>query len=624
MCGIAGILSFGERLTDTTRIKRMTDAIAHRGPDGHGQWISPDCAVGLGHRRLSIIDLTNLAAQPMSYLDRYTITFNGEIYNYLELRKILSANGFGFKSSSDTEVLLAMYHWKGQSMMNDLDGMFSFAIWDNVSKKMFCARDRYGEKPFFFCLRQDGFYFASEMKALFAIGVKCEPDNSMIANYIFNDLVLDPNDETKTFYMSIKKLAKGTFLEIDQRGKVKVERYYSINRKESTVSPEDAVLKFQSLLIKSVQQTMRSDVKVGSSLSGGLDSSTLVYLINQQLKSAGKENQNTTFSARFEEVGFSESEYLDCILDDLKIENHSVYPDAALIHQELKHVFYHQEEPFLSTSILNQWSVMRLANQHGVTVLLDGQGADELLGGYPWHYKIYLMELYKSSKAAFNDELEGRSKNGFLNSSLNFADRIKVNYRSGVDFASKLKQYSFRKWGFQGLSKNALWYGLLNRDFLDLKKINLPRVEPYTACLNDVLEADHRSFLLESLLRYSDRNSMAFSREVRMPYLNHELVDYCFSLTASNKIHHGWQKYILRKAFENKLPSKITWRKDKMGYGAPQDKWLNDPRNSDFINDNWLDLQNRGVIKKNIPLITGAIWKMLMLNSTIQFSKTDF
>ncbi|MBK6525534.1 MAG: hypothetical protein IPG07_08260 [Crocinitomicaceae bacterium] len=268
-------------------------------------WIGPPTS--------SITDLTNLHAQPMSYLDRYTITFNGEIYNYLELRKNLSANGFGFKSSSDTEVLLAMYQLKRQSMMNDLDGMFSFAIWDNVSKKMFCARDRYGEKPFFFCLRQDGFYFASEMKALFAIGVKCEPDNSMIANYIFNDLVLDPNDETKTFYMSIKNY-KGTFLEIDQRGKVKVERYYSINRKESTVSPEDAVLKFQSLLIKSVEQTMRSDVKVGSSLSGGLDSSTLVYLINQQLKSAGKENQNTTFSARFEEVGFSESEYLDCIL----------------------------------------------------------------------------------------------------------------------------------------------------------------------------------------------------------------------------------------------------------------------------------------------------------------------
>lgn len=623
MCGIAGILGFNKTVSKTD-VKKMTDILAHRGPDGEGQWSNQTETICLGHRRLSIIDLSNSASQPMAYANgRYVITFNGEIYNYIELAQELRKNGYDFKTNSDTEVLLAMYHWKGKNMLSLLDGMFAFAIWDNETNKLFCARDRFGEKPFFYHLSKNGFYFASEMKALFAVGISSDIEKSMITNYLFNDLVDYPGNETTTFYSSVQKLEKGTYIEVDQNQHVEKKQYYQIEIAQNKLNLTDATDKFYELLAHSVNKRMRSDVKIGSSLSGGLDSSALVYLIKQNLLATKSQNSNTTFSARFHEEGFSENEFLDCVLSDLQVENHSIYPNEHLVHEELQSVFYHQEEPFLSASILNQWDVMRLANQKATVVLLDGQGADEMLAGYKWYQKVHLIELYSTSKKLYREEIENRAKNGFSPIKIEFIDWLKINFKSGVNSAAKIRAYSFKKWGFNALSPNALWYGILNKEFCDISKVDLPFVKSYPNNLNEVLKQDY-TLILESLLRYSDRNSMAFSREVRMPFLNHELVNFCFSLDSSFKIHEGWKKFILRKSFENKLPDKITWRKDKMGYAAPEEKWLSAPKNQEFISDSWQDLKNKKIINSEIQLEPKMAWKMLMLNSITNFSKSNF
>ncbi|MBK8926567.1 MAG: asparagine synthase (glutamine-hydrolyzing) [Crocinitomicaceae bacterium] len=471
MCGIAGIVKFSGQI-DRESIKRMTDVIAHRGPDKEGIWLNEDRNVGFGHRRLSIIDLSDMASQPMSYAnDQLIITFNGEIYNYLELTKLLVAAGYTFKSASDTEVLLAMYHWKGADMLRFLDGMFAFAIWNKSTNKLFCARDRFGEKPFYYSLTKDGFYFASEMKALFSVGIKVEIRNNMISNYLFNDLVINPNSESETFYVNVKKLVKSTYLEINLNGDFKTKSYYKINTNQIKIGEEESLEKFYSLLNASVIKRMRSDVKIGSSLSGGLDSSILVYLIQQNLLNTNSSAPNTTFTARFNEAGFSENEYLECILNDLKMENHSVFPNANLIHEELNDVFYHQEEPFMSTSILNQWAVMRLANQNNVTVLLDGQGADEMLGGYSWHSKIYLKELYSKSQNEYRHEIKNRAMNGFTKEKIELLDWLKINFKLGVKIGTRLRHYAFKKWGFNALSTNSIWFGILNENFYDLEKV---------------------------------------------------------------------------------------------------------------------------------------------------------
>ena len=572
MCGIAGILKFNGQVSNH-EIKTMTDRLVHRGPDGEGIWFDKDRKIGLGHRRLAIIDLSDAAAQPMSFADRYTITYNGEIYNFIELKKLLVQNGYTFKTSSDTEILLAMFHWKGVEMLNYLDGMFAFAIWDNESSKLFCARDRFGEKPFYYCITENGFYFASEMKALFAVGISTEVNKLMLTNYLLNDLVIHPTDNSQTFYSKVKKLNKASFIEVALNGVSQQKPYYNIKSNLIEISPENAKNRVFELLNESVKRRLRSDVQVGSSISGGLDSAIIAKLIKDNLYETKSTYDLVTYSARFNEPGFSEDEFLDCILDDLKVKNYGVYPNEKLIYNEIQQIFYHQEEPFLATSILNQWDVMRLAKNNNTTVLLDGQGADELLAGYGWYRKIHLLELAKTNKKSYHDELSGRIANGFSKEKLDFIDWMKINLNVGINAAAKIRHYSKQKWGLSFISKNAVWHNVLNPSYCNIKSLGLPIVPAYPLQLNAVLAVDF-SYVLEPILRYADRNAMAHSREVRMPYLSHDFVDFCFSLDPSFKIKHGWKKFILRKAIESKIPDKITWRRDKMGYAAPEKKMV--------------------------------------------------
>ena len=399
MCGIAGILSFKDKVT-LQSLKTMTDTIVHRGPDGEGQWVNHNGQIGFGHRRLSIIDLSELGKQPMHYLYmRYTITFNGEIYNYREIKNDLIKAGYRFISETDTEVLLALYDLKKERCLENLDGMFAFAIWDESTQELFCARDRFGEKPFYYTIYNNQFIFGSEMKEIFSIGVPKTVNYNMVYNYLENDLVENPLNKQETFFENIYKLEAATYLKVKDK-KIKKIKYWEINLKNrSEVSFAEAEKEFTRLFEISISRRLRSDVPVGSSLSGGLDSSSVVARINKILQN---NTTQKTFSARFHNKDFDEGKFMLQIQKKFNLDSYYVYPDSNTLLKNLDLVYHHQEEPFGSASILAQWEVMRLAKQNNVSVLLDGQGADEFLSGYHKYFPTYLFELAKQDKIKYN------------------------------------------------------------------------------------------------------------------------------------------------------------------------------------------------------------------------------
>ena len=386
----------------------MTDSIAHRGPDGEGYWINTDGTAGLGHRRLAIIDLTKNGAQPMllragvspSYSgkkERYAITFNGEIYNYLELREELYKKGYRFHSQSDTEIILAAFdYWKKDCLLH-FDGMFSFAIWDDVEKTLFAARDRFGEKPFYYYEDKDQFLFASEMKALWAAGVEKKTDEKMLLNFITLGYVQNVTNKAQTFFGNIYALPPAHFLQIGfPELKIVVRPYWDINKENTiNISPSAAINKFADLFTRSVKRRLRSDVTVGTSLSGGLDSSAIAATIHQLHKS---HNRLQTFSAVFPGFEKDESRHIQTVVKKFKLQNFQTTPTADGLIQDFKNLCYYQEEPFGSSSIYAQFKVFELAKQHGIKVLLDGQGADETQAGYNKYIQWYLQQLLSRYK----------------------------------------------------------------------------------------------------------------------------------------------------------------------------------------------------------------------------------
>ncbi len=538
MCGIAGIIKFrgGVQLS---QLKSMTDAIVYRGPDGEGHWINAASTVGFGHRRLSIIDLGEGGHQPMHYQDRYSITFNGEIYNYIELKKELQAKGYAFRSESDTEVLLALYTEYGEELLEHLDGMFSFAIWDEKEQVLFCARDRFGEKPFFYFLDDKQFVFGSEMKEIWAYGIEKDIKKCRIESFVMQGAVKDSNDITSTFYNGINKLDAAHYLKIERNQKVTIKRYWSLDniKVNYNISFDEAVIKYRELFETSVKVRLRSDVPVGSSLSGGIDSSTIVGLVDQYKKDGQLQK---VFSARFKNFHRDEGKFIEEVVMSCKsIESFYTWPSEDNIVDVMENAAYHQEEPFGSSSILAQWKVMELAKEHNITVLLDGQGADEFLAGYMPEYKTYLTQLFFENRRLYEKQYKM------------YQNHFKETY--------PLDQYK----NTETLRMKA---GRIKRRIL-----NQP-IE-YSA-LKDRLKFMLTSSGLKELLRYADRNSMAHSREVRLPFLSHKLVEFAFSLPDEFLLQDGWTKYIHRKAFEDVLPKNICWRIDKVGYEPPQQKWL--------------------------------------------------
>lgn len=610
MCGIAGIISF-ELPVSSNRIKRMTDVIAHRGPDGDGIWLSEDNSVGLGHRRLSIIDLSSAANQPMHYNDgRYTITFNGEIYNYVEIRKNLKSKGFIFRTESDTEVLLALYHEKKSACLQDLDGMFAFAIWDNIEKTLFCARDRFGEKPFYYSLTSQEFVFGSEIKQLFAANISKLINPQLVYYYINFGLEGNPNFPEQTFYKGINQLLPGHYLILNNNKPPEIKSYWELNTSNyCSISFDDAVEKFRDLFTQSIKRRLRSDVPIGSCLSGGLDSSSIVLSIDN-LKLTGQVQK--TFSARFKGFEMDEGKYIDYVVKRMgSVQNYDVWISEDNFENELDRIIKFQDEPFGSASIVAQYFVMQLASENGIKVLIDGQGADEYLLGYMPYYSTYLNQLYKESSKKYVIERDKALEFHGIMHELSMLGKIQLKHPSSFALLSNLRNKVLAK-------KAKLPSNYLTQEFTG-KVNNLEN--PIIGNSNDSVRVAVGRIIngvsFNALLRYADRNAMAHSVEVRLPFLNHELVEFANSLPDSYKIHEGWSKFILRKSMEPVLPKEITWRRDKIGFVAPQQKWMQSNYILNTVDKAKNYLIKEGIIESGFKLEVDN-WRSLMLYKVLE------
>ncbi len=593
MCAIAGILLQTANSNAPAHLKKMTDAIAHRGPDGEGQWSNRKNTVHFGHRRLSIIDLSKNAAQPMSFANRYQIVYNGEIYNYIEIRTFLQNKGYSFSSKSDTEVILAAYDYWKEKCLQQFDGMFAFAIWDEKEEKFFAARDRFGEKPFYYYEDEENFIFASEMKALWAIGIEKHVDNKMLLNYITLGHVQNCIDKEQTFFEDIYSLPASHYLTYIPASKQlsKITKYWSINKElKIDINADDAIEKFTGLFTRSVKLRLRSDVPLGTSLSGGLDSSSIAFAINQlQNSKEEKSNPLQTFSAVFPGFENDESKYIQSVSSNFNIANHQTRPSAIDLIHDFEKLCYHQEEPFPSSGIFAQYKVFELAKQHQVKVLLDGQGADEILAGYPKYIHWYLQEVLSRHKLGATQ----KERTAFRKNNQPFHWDIKNYFAAFLPShaAMQLEKIEYRK---------TISHPDISADFLNLLKHQewVGIHKPIVTKLNDILHFNTTEMGLEELLRFADRNSMAHGVEVRLPFLNHELVEFVFSLPSQLKMHDGWTKFLLRKTMDKKLPDEIVWRTKKIGFEPPQKKWMQDPALQEYIQEARRKLVNAGILTK--------------------------
>ncbi|MEW6542984.1 MAG: asparagine synthase (glutamine-hydrolyzing) [Nitrospirota bacterium] len=592
MCGIAGIMQLDGRPLDGRLLETMTTSLAHRGPDGEGyvllapgrrekpvavngrlsgavgssQPVGP-FTLGFGHRRLAVIDLTPLAHQPMGTEDgRFWITYNGEVYNAPELRRELVAMGIQFRSASDTEVVLESYrHW-GPACLDRFNGMFAFAIWDGRAQQLFCARDRFGIKPFYYRETAGRFLFASEIKALLQdSSCRVCPNDALLYDY----LTLAKQDHTTgTFFEGIQQLAPGERMTVRsgrRAGSADLvrERWwrFPVGSHDRALTLNQAAARTRELIEDCVRLELRSDVPVGSCLSGGLDSSTIVCVMSRLL--AGT-SQPRTFSSCHEDVRFDERPFIRSVVEETGAANHQVFPDIARLARALPDILWHQEEPVGGTSILAQWAVMEAAGGAGMKVLLDGQGADELLLGYPRFMGARLADLVKGGRwfAGLREWGAWRSLHGGLPLT-GWAGLVRGLLPAGQ--ALRLRA------GATGQD------GWLDRRFVS--RVGGPDRAwaeedrgGRTALDREVARSVTQD--LPALLHYEDRNSMAFSIEARVPFLDHRLVEWLAGLPPDCKVRDGVTKVVLREAMAGVLPETVRLRRDKMGFVTPEDRWL--------------------------------------------------
>jgi asparagine synthase (glutamine-hydrolysing) len=586
MCGIAGIISMNPNHVSTERLKRMTDAVAHRGPDGEGFWINASNNVGFGHRRLAILDLSDAGQQPMHYLSRYTITYNGELYNYIELKEDLQQKGYSFRTQTDTEVLLAAYDcWKEQCLQQ-FDGMFAFAIWDEQEQNLFTARDRFGEKPFYYFFDGEQFLFASEMKALWAANAPKTINQTMLLNYIGLGWVKNPVDLSQTFYENIRCLPQAHYLKLNMRdGHNEIVQYWDLDKETiSSQTEAEAVEQFQHLLRTSVKRRLRSDVEVGTSLSGGLDSSSISAMINQ-LQTTNHQLQ--TFTASFPGFEKDETAYAKEVANYLQLQQLFVTPTAETLLTDIEQLIFHQEEPFQSSSIYAQYKVYELAKQHGIKVILDGQGADETLAGYHKYIHWFLQEKIRKS-SVLSRELKAFADHN-INVDWSWKNKLAARFPeiAAVQLESKANA---------ALKNNPF----INPAFLKAHYNKKTIFKPVVNKLNDLLYFNTMQFGLEELLRYADRNSMAHGVEVRLPFLSHELVQFVFSLPSQYKLQKGFTKYLLRQSMQQHLPSTIVYRTDKIGYEPPQQQWMQTTAFNELLQQSRQKLVKAEILKQSV------------------------
>ncbi|MBP2682275.1 MAG: asparagine synthase (glutamine-hydrolyzing) [Deltaproteobacteria bacterium] len=589
MCGIYGEVSFRPGGVGRELLHGATEIVRHRGPDGYGYigW-HPDesravpCReareipgvplVAFGHRRLSIIDLSEAASQPMGTPEGdLWITYNGEVYNYLELRVELAAKGHVFRTASDTEIILHAYREWGEECLSRFNGMWAFGLLDLRKNRLFCARDRMGVKPFYYHCDGRRFLFGSEIKQLLVDpSISRESHAGAAYDYLVHG-VLDHSD--RTLFRSIRQLRGGCFLTVDLSGDStapSIRRYWGIDPGTRVDGLTDAQYaeRFRELLEDSVRHRLRSDVPVGSCLSGGLDSSSIVCIANRLLRREGEAGKQNTFSSCFEDRRFDERIFIDTVVAATAVTTHCVFPREGDMFRDLPSLSWHQDEPFGSSSIYAQWCVFRLARENGVKVMLDGQGADELLGGYHGFFDPYLAGLLASGKIAAAIREMAALRRIHRYGAANLAKRLLAGILGPdslpVRFGSRLLGTSTR---------DVLDPGFLAEGRTDSLLPEIPRIRGRSQLWSALHESCFHTSL-PALLHYEDRNSMAHSLESRVPFLDYRLVEYLFSIPDDQKIRAAVTKVILRNAMRGILPEEVRGRMDKMGFVTPEEEWL--------------------------------------------------
>ncbi|MFZ3069221.1 MAG: asparagine synthase (glutamine-hydrolyzing) [Microgenomates group bacterium] len=571
MCGIAGKLYFAkDKEVTVSQVEKMTESIKHRGPDDDGVYISPDKTVGLGHRRLSIIDLSPLGHQPMNYLNRYWIVFNGEIYNYLDEKSKLEKFGYNFSSHSDTEVIMALYDKYGFKCLDHLRGMFSFAIYDEKEKTIFCARDRVGKKPFKYYTDDNVFIFASELKAILTQKeYKKEPDFEAIYHYLTLQYVPSP----LTGFVGIKKLEPAHYLFIDIKTRKLIKRrYWKLNYKNKlNLSETEWKKRIISKLRESVKiRMLASDVPVGAFLSGGTDSSAIVAMMSSISNAPVK-----TYTISFDEEEFDESKYAEMISKEFHTDHtiFSVKPDAIRI---LPLLVKQYEEPYADSSALPTYYLSKLTRK-GVTVALNGDGGDENFGGYE-RYSIQKIALFLEKFGVLNTLFfKPISRMIFEIIPTVFTERLarlfcmlNWDYRErfvgfSAYFTEKNKSHLYKN------KPNLNTYKYMSRFFNQSKFVDK---------LDNTMYGDFSSYLPECLLSKVDIATMSVSLEGRSPFLDHEFLELTAQIPNKLKIKGINQlKHILKESFRGLIPDEVMDR-PKRGFSVPIQKWFKNDLNN--------------------------------------------
>lgn len=576
MCGIVGIVNLKNKKYENLEkhLTVMNELQTHRGPDGEGIWSNREHSVGFGHKRLSIIDLSSDGKQPMID-DELTITYNGEIYNYLELKEELKEE-YNFKTNSDTEVILASYRKWGKKCINHFRGMFAFAIWDNTKNELFCARDRFGIKPFYYAKIGETFYFASEAKSIIPFFEKLEVDKEALKDYLYFQFYLD----NKTLFKGIKELGAAHTLTI-KNNKINIKKYwevyYDIDFDHSATYFQK---KLKELVEESVKYHVRSDVPVGAYASGGVDSSLMAILASK----FDTENLHA-FHGKFSiSSTFDESVYAESICEENNIDLFQIDINSQDFIESIRKIIYHLDNPIAGPGSFAQYMTSKLASQSR-KVVLGGQGGDEIFGGYTRYLVAYFEQCIKGA-------VEGTLDNG------NYV----VTYESIIPNLISLKNYKpmLKQFWSEGLFEDIdkRYYSLINRAPNLGEEINLDALgeydpfESFSKLFNSENVGKESYFdkmthfdfktLLPALLQVEDRMSMAHGLEARVPFLDHEIVEFAATIPADVKFKDGTLKKLLVESTKEYLPEKILNRKDKMGFPVPLNIWMKDEL-KDFI-----------------------------------------
>jgi asparagine synthase (glutamine-hydrolysing) len=584
MCGICGIIRFDNKPIQEAPIRNMMRIMKHRGPDDEGVFLESN--LGLGFVRLSIIDLTSAGHQPMfSNDERYVMVFNGEIFNYIELRDELEKEGIIFHTQTDSEVLLNAYIAWGEECMHRFNGMWAFLIYDRLEKKIFGARDRYGIKPLYYLNTSEYFAFASEIPPLLSLlNQKPKPDYQSI----FDFLVFNRTDQTeRTFFDEIKKLQHAHSISFSAQSSIfnlqsSINKWYDLRERVASTRGFSDPKEFLELFSSAIGLRLRSDVPVGVCLSGGLDSSSIVSIL---LKDYNKRDLNTFSAVYGKGQAADETQYINEYKPFLS-NMFLITPSVETLQTDLTCLIKAHAEPFPTTSPYAQFKVMELAKGK-VVVTLDGQGADEELAGYHYFFGFFFKDLLKQGRLG--------------------------------KLSIEVIQYLFKHHSLYGL-KNFLFFllpvkiktglrvkekGYLNIEFVEkYKNYNSIAGNLYNSeSLNDAL-IDHFEYKLEHLLKWEDRNSMWFSIEARVPFLDYRLVEKSLAASGDMIIKNGITKHPLRQSMLGILPEKIRIRKDKIGFETPQDEWFRKPEWNKLISDilNSRSFAERGLVNPKAAL----------------------